>query len=272
MMKSTSSPKPAFELVSVPTRLGNIAVYRREGSPERVPILFLHGVYFDHHLWDGVVANITDRTVLTLDMPLHGDSRTRIPAQWTLADCADMLLTVLKHLQLPAVVAVGHSWGSMTILRAAVKEPTRFRAVGLCNMPLKQATVQQKLTFSLQHMALPFREFYMKQAAKSLFGQDSLLHNPGLTDALARPMSSLSNRNIRQIDRTVILNADDATALPARLSMPARALRGRTDYVPDPVGIETEWVDGGHVSPLEQPKAVTLFCRNLLMLAERSPQ
>jgi pimeloyl-ACP methyl ester carboxylesterase len=223
----------------------------------------LHGVYFDHHLWDYQISKIKDRTVVTIDMPLHGESREIIKPDWTLSDCADMLIEILDKLNYEKVIAAGHSWGSMTILRAASKHPERFEAIGLCNMPFKAATSRQRRLFRLQHAMLTFRKFYTKQAAKSLFGDTSLSGNPDLLKQLERPMNRLSGRQVREIDKKVIVDAEDATPLILDLKMRAMALKGAEDYVPTPSGIQTVVIEGGHVSPLEQPDSVLEFLKSL---------
>ena len=156
------------------TNLGKIAVYPKLVDSDKTPIIFLHGVYFDHHLWDEVIHSIQDRTTYSVDMPFHGLSKEITKNDWSLNDCAEMLLEILDRLQITKVIAVGHSWGSMTILRAASKQPERFESVLLCNMPFLPATKQQKFTFGFQHSMLLFRNFYTKQAAKALFGKTSL--------------------------------------------------------------------------------------------------
>lgn len=242
--------------------MGQIAVYQKLADTEKTPVIFLHGVYFAHHLWDEQVKDINDRTVITLDMPWHGESKEISKSDWTLNDCAEMLLEILDNLEIPKVIAVGHSWGSMTILRAANKQPERFLSVGLSNMPFQAATKKQKLLFRLQHSMLIFRNFYTKQAAKSLFGKTSLKENPSLTNQLKRTMDLLTNKQIKQIDKSVIVNADDATELIKNLKVKAIALKGEEDYVKAPPGIETLIIKGGHVSPLENPKELAkLFGR-----------
>jgi 3-oxoadipate enol-lactonase len=240
----------------VQTKLGTIAVQIRNCQSDKIPVIFLHGVYFDHHLWDIQAGNIKDRTVITLDMPLHGESRDIKKSDWTLNDCGDMLVELLDALQIRKVMAIGHSWGSMTILRAAHKYPEHFEHVGLCNMPFKAVTQKQKLKFWLQHLMLIFRNFYTKQAAKTLFGKKSLKEYPTLFTRLSLSMSVLTNKEVRQIDQKVILEAEDASSLIQNLQVKAIALKGREDYVPTPPKIETIMVDGGHISPLEDPQKV----------------
>ncbi len=240
----------------ITTGIGKIAFYQKQNQSTKTPIIFLHGVYFDHHLWDEIIDKINDRTVISIDMPLHGKSKEMNKQNWNLHDCAEMLILILHTLQLKKVIAVGHSWGSMTILRAANIKPERFESILLCNMPFKAATKKQKLIFQLQHTMLLFRDFYTKQVAKALFGTSSLKDYPTLFNQLKRPMQLLTNNQIKQIDKKVIIEVEDTTTLINNLKIKTLALKGEEDYVPKPPSIDTIIVKGGHISPLEQPKEV----------------
>jgi hypothetical protein len=111
---------------------------------------------------------------------------------------------------------------------------------------------------------LLFRNFYTKQAAKALFGKQSLAENPSLLNLLSRPMNALTNKEVKQIDKKVILDAEDATSLIHNLQVKAIALKGKEDYVPTPPKIETVIVDGGHISPLEEPLKVIDLIKQLI--------
>ena len=253
-------------LTHVPTKLGNIAVEieKREGA---TPVIFLHGVYLDRHLWDTQAAAVRDRTVLTMDMPHHGES-TDTPFGWSVGDCADMLLQILDQLRIDRVIAIGHSWGSMTIMRAAVRKPQRFAAVGLGNMPLEPGTRMKLLGYYLQSSMLPFRSFYAAQAAKVLFAPESLKTHPEFAVSLIATMDRLSDREVRQVDIAVVINPDNGFEVAKQLSVPALALRGEKDYVPEPPSIQTTTVPGGHISPLEAPRQVQDFVQRVIKLAE----
>ncbi|MFN6072308.1 MAG: alpha/beta fold hydrolase [Bacteroidota bacterium] len=245
------------------TTIGKIAIYQKEVDSNKIPFIFLHGVYFDHHLWDKVIDSVNDRTIIALDMPLHGLSKEITKNDWSLNDCADMLLEILDHLKIAKVIAVGHSWGSMTILRAASKQPERFENVLLCNMPFLAATKKQKITFVLQHSMLIFRNFYTKQVAKALFGKTLFKENPSLIEDLKRPMNLLSNAQIKQTDKAVIIDAEDASELIKNLKVRAVALKGVEDYVPAPPNIETIVIGGGHISPLEKPDEILSLVKKI---------
>jgi len=241
----------------ITTSIGKIAVYIKRQISDRTPIIFLHGIYFDHQLWNKQIEGITNRTIITVDMPMHGNSREIINPAWTLDDCANMLIEILNSLEIPKVIAIGHSWGSMTILRAASRQPDRFESVGLCNMSFKPATKGQKIASWFQHSMLIFRNFYANQSVKALFGKTSLEENPSLTAQLKRSMGKLTNRQIRHIDKAVMMDPEDSSNLIEALKVNAIALRGADDFVPVPPKIETITVKGGHVSPLEQPAEVS---------------
>jgi 3-oxoadipate enol-lactonase len=250
--------------IYIKTNIGRIAIHSNNHKSDKPPVIFLHGVYFDYHLWDNQTREIKDRMVISIDMPFHGESREITKSNWNLNDCAVMLIEILDSLKLTKVIAIGHSWGSMTILRAADKHPERFESIGLCNMPFHTASKKQKRTFGLQHSLLLFRNFYTKQAAKALFGKTSLAKYPLLINQLSRPMSVLTNKEVKQIDKKVILDAEDATSLIENLQVKAIALKGKEDYVPTPPKIETIIVEGGHISPLEEQLKVLNLIKTLI--------
>jgi pimeloyl-ACP methyl ester carboxylesterase len=252
-----------METKQIQTSIGEISISIKtvEGS---VPIIFLHGVYFDHNLWNYQIKRITDRTLITIDMPFHGMSKNITNRNWSLDDCALMLLEILDELKIDKVIAVGHSWGSMTILRAAEKYTGRFLALGLCNMPFNAPTKKEVRQIKLQHSTLLFRKFYMQQAGKSLMGKELLAKNPNLLDKLITPMMKLTNKEIKYTDKAVRIEAKEASYLVRNLKMPVFALVGEEDYVGLPPIKELTIVKGGHVSPIEVPEEVYNFIKEVI--------
>jgi len=251
----------------IDTKIGQIAIFHKQFELKNTPVVFLHGVYFDHHLWDYQLSAISDRPIIAIDMPLHGESKS-IKKNWNLDDCANMLMEILDSLKIEKVIAVGHSWGSMTIIRAANKNPNRFAALGLCNMPFKQPSKNEVRAIKFQHTAIVFRKFYMKQAGKALMGKESVKNNPKLMDKLIAPMSKLNNKEIKYTDKAVRMDAEDATHLITNLSMPVLAMVGEEDYVGLPPIKEAALVKGGHVSPIEVSDEVNKLISKLTKLAD----
>lgn len=251
-------------VTKISTRLGNIAMEVSPGSLEP-PLVLLHGVYLDRHFWDYQLNALRGRQIIALDMPHHGESATA-NRSWSLNDCAGMLLDVLDALSIDKAVVVGHSWGSMTAMRAAVLSPQRFVALGLCNMPLEPGNAGKVIKYQLQATLLPLRRFYTRQAAKALYAPESLHEHPEFVDSLQATMGRLSIREIRHVDMAVVINPDDGFEFLRRLSPPTLALKGEKDYVPEPPGIDLTIVPGGHMSPAEAPEQVLEFIRAVLAL------
>lgn len=268
MLTSTKAQPKQMEMRLIKTKIGDIAVFHKQVNYEKTPIIFLHGVYFDHNLWENQISEIKDRSVIAIDMPMHGESKKNIKPDWDLADCADMIIEILDSLKIEKAIAIGHSWGSMSILRAADKNPHRFPALGLCNMPFKEASDSEKRKIRLQHSALIFRNFYMKQAAKALMGKNSLSNDPQLLTKLINPMSKLTGKEIKYTDKAVRINAKDVSQLIKNLNVPSIALVGEDDYAGIPPLKDTIIVKGGHISPLEAPKEVTGLIHKLIRLSE----
>jgi 3-oxoadipate enol-lactonase len=267
MCCSQAQKSNQMEKKFIHTKIGQIAIFHNQSEFKNTPVIFLHGVYFDHHLWDNQLSAISDRPVIAIDMPFHGESKN-IKKNWNLDDCADMLLEILDSLKIEKVIAVGHSWGSMTIIRAANKNPNRFAALGLCNMPFKKPSKKEVSAIKFQHTAMIFRKFYMKQAGKALMGKESIKNNPSLIDKLITSMSKLSNKEIKYTDKAVRMDAEDATHLIAYLSMPVLAMIGEEDYVGLPPIKEVTTVKGGHVSPIEASDEVNKLISKLTKLAD----
>jgi hypothetical protein len=135
-------------------------------------------------------------------------------------------------------------------------------------MPFKEASKSEKRNIRLQHTALIWRSFYMKQAGKALIGKESLANNPELLEKIITPMNRLSNREIKYTDKSVRINAKDATRLTNNLTIPLIAMIGEEDYVGIPPIKEIFTVKGGHVSPLEVPNEVNTLISKLTKLAD----
>ena len=253
--------------IFVDTNVGKIAV-ETGGGGGTAPVIFLHGVYYDRGLWEAQIDALDGAGWAAIDMPHHGESR-EVRHDWSLGDCGAMLVEILDSLEIERAVAVGHSWGGMTLLRAASADPARFAAIGLCNTPLEEGNLGAVVGYYFQSTMLPFRSFYAAQAAKAIVGATSLRRDPGFVERIRRGMSVMSDAEIRHVDVTVAFGAKgDGAELVRGLKIPAAALRGVEDYVPDPPGLELEIVPGGHSSPVEAPKEVAAFVQRLRALAE----
>jgi pimeloyl-ACP methyl ester carboxylesterase len=257
-----------FEKAEVVTRMGKIALEKRKGSGADT-LIFIHGLYFDRHMWDAYTQALPQVPAVLLDMPHHGASQSPAKA-WNMRDCAEMLLEVLDALKITQVIGIGHSWGSMTLMRAAVLKPERFAALGLANMPLAPGNGFKQIGYALLSTTMLWRDFYTTQAAHALFAKASLRAHPELLPSFRQTMGCLSNRSLRRVDTAVRMAVDSGYVWLNQLKVPALALRGEQDYVPDPSPIPLRVVPGGHISPLEAREEMLDFIQRVMDLAKRN--
>lgn len=89
-------------------------------APGRAPIVLLHGVGLDRHVWDPLIEQLDPERhdVRALDLLGHGES-PRAPQGTTLADLADAVAATLDS----AVHLVGFSLGALVAQHLAVHRP-----------------------------------------------------------------------------------------------------------------------------------------------------
>lgn len=149
----------------IDTSLGQISIHVDQ-CPGGYPILFLHGLFLDGSLWDGLNAGVFSRTCITIDMPAHGQSGD-VGRSWTQDECTEMLIGILDDLGIDRCVVIGHSWGAITALLAAARYPTRIAALGLFNMPFTNPSPLQQLTARFQELLALFPRFTPSRFARS---------------------------------------------------------------------------------------------------------
>ena len=109
------------------------------------PIVFVHGFACGHSDWDAQVAHLSPRhQTVAVDLRGHGPSPS--PA----ADCsierygADVA-EVMRALNLPPAVLVGHSLGCRVVMEAALQAPNHTKAVVLVDGSQFSAAMEEPL-------------------------------------------------------------------------------------------------------------------------------
>jgi 3-oxoadipate enol-lactonase len=248
-----------------------VAVFEGGEGPA---VLLVHGYCGSHDDWADVAARLIDagRHVVTLDLPGHGASGLIRPVV-TVDDIATVVEQVLVTLDLRDVALVGHSLGSMGVLRLAEtgREPYRERvgALGLISCspspwrppevatvligshPLARPVLHSR---SLGHAALRATAFAADadEVAVELIRQ-SWRQTPYLTRwayAAGTVTSPLVAHGIERVDlpTVVVTGASDRLTPPDRAELLARRLPDAT----------LRLVEGaGHAVLVERPAEVT---------------
>lgn len=94
------------------------------------PLVFTHGLTHDHTAFDPQVDHFcTQHTVITWDLPLHGESRPY--SDFSYAAAADDLAAILDAEQIDRAVLVGHSMGGFVCQEFAIRFPERVMGMAL---------------------------------------------------------------------------------------------------------------------------------------------
>ncbi|MCU0566853.1 MAG: alpha/beta fold hydrolase [Oculatellaceae cyanobacterium Prado106] len=235
---------------------------RQAGSGSAV--MFLHGLGWDHHLWDSAFERYGDRHHLIAgDTRGHGQS-DKPPTPYSIRQFAEDWLQVLDRLQINTLKIIGFSQGSMIAMQMALLQPDRFSAclfaaTTCCNPPEVDANMQQRIALLDQMGA----EAAAKLASESIFSPRFIRQHPqyiaefiqrrAASDqaSLKRAMLATTGFNLcEQLQRLhqpcwVMAGADD------RLTPPALAQQVQ-DHLPNSKFIILP--DTGHMMPIEQPE------------------
>ncbi|MES2125432.1 MAG: alpha/beta hydrolase [Gemmatimonadota bacterium] len=107
---------------------GPIAV--EEHGSGALPLVLLHGMAGDAAFWAPVVRALGGRhRVIIPELRGHGRSAPAGNGDYSIAACAMDLESVLKALDLPRVVLVGHSFGASVAIEFASQFPDRVAAL-----------------------------------------------------------------------------------------------------------------------------------------------
>lgn len=120
------------------------------GSGNGEPLVFLHGICLSSAHWAPMMARLSSRRCIAIDMPGHGGSDG---ADYTGVDLRHwhtrMLVGCLDALGLESPHVVGHSYGGMIGLWLALDVPWRVRSVVSLGAPSVALGARPDLTFRM---------------------------------------------------------------------------------------------------------------------------
>ncbi|HEX3803180.1 MAG TPA: alpha/beta fold hydrolase [Solirubrobacteraceae bacterium] len=250
------------------------------GSGE--PLILLHGIATDRHIWDLVTAELaTDRRVVTPDLPGFGGSAP-VGDDFELGQVAERIVRGLAGRGIHGPFdLVGHSLGGGIAIALAAAHPRLVRRLvlvapaGLRPFP---ATVSNLLAAAADAVLAA------RRGAVSLtdvwWGRKLLLaltaaDGAELPPTLARQMVEASATAKRTAPALATITSSDLRPLLARTRMPVGVIWGEADRtvpiraIDDVLGARPEAVvaripDAGHVPMVECPEEFVAALRTLI--------
>jgi pimeloyl-ACP methyl ester carboxylesterase len=239
----------------------------RPPTPDRPPLVLIHGAGGDHLHWPPELRRISGASVLALDLPGHG--RSEGPGRRRIADYAADIVGFLEALGLTRVVLGGHSMGGAIAQVMALDHPERVAGLVLIGTGAKlrvaPALLDVILTDFESVLALmadwtfgPAAPAELKELGTKAMGETepAVLHG----DFTACDLFDIRDRLAEIRVPTLVIGGTDDKMTPLRFS------RYLAEGIP---GAQLEILEGaGHMMALEQPaamaSAVTEFMNRLL--------
>jgi pimeloyl-ACP methyl ester carboxylesterase len=166
------------------------------GSPDRPLLVLIHGGRDHARNWDFVAARLRKRYhVIAPDLRGHGDSAWAYGSQYSMPDFLLDLHQLLRHLDAPPAVLVGHSLGGAIALQYAGVYPDHVSKVvaieGLGPPPsmLTEKPVEERIDEWIQTMQDLATRHPRRYASLSEADARMREANPHLSPALARHLT-----------------------------------------------------------------------------------
>jgi pimeloyl-ACP methyl ester carboxylesterase len=156
---------------SIETPAGRIAIVEQGEGPAA---LFIHGVFLNADLWNGVIDGVSDlRRCIAPDLLCHGYTGERPDADVSFAGQARALVDLLDALDVGRVDLVGNDSGGAIAQILAARHPDRIRTLTLTNCdvhdgwppPAFMPTVQAVLGGGLRALLESMRDPTVARAA-----------------------------------------------------------------------------------------------------------
>lgn len=242
----------------------------RSGSG--TPVVLLHPLGVDRRYWDYLTPLLPGYTVLTYDLPGHGNSQTRPGAQ--IEDMAEQLLTLLQDQALEQAHVIGVSLGGLVAQHFAATHPEKIdRLVLVDTVAIYPPPVRAQWTERAATARSAGMGPLVEPTLASWFTPD-FLTAAGPEVTAVRSMLSQADPEGYAV-ACEALEAADATGLAGGIAAPTLVVCGTEDMPPFTAAVswfeskipQTEvcWLSPAqHAGVLEQPEVFAAALRKFL--------
>ncbi|MBI1885092.1 MAG: alpha/beta fold hydrolase [Chloroflexi bacterium] len=252
--------------------------YEEKGAG--TPVVFAHGLTFDHHMWDPQVEALSKRyRCLALDFLGHGAS-AGARSEYTLEGEAENLYTLMRQLGVEAAHVVGLSMGGMVGMRLALAHPQAVRSLVLLDTSAEPEVPDRAPLY--EGMAQASRDQGPEAVVDSVL---SFMFSQGFIQGQLEVVAGYKKRFL-DVDREgiywatlAITRRTDILDQVSRIRVPTLVIVGEEDIAvtPDKAEHIQERIAGsrlvripgsGHMTPIEQPERITELLSAFLASAE----
>lgn len=251
--------------------------YADNGAGE--PVLFIHGLTWDHTLWDHQVAALKDSyRCIAVDLIGHGQTPD-VDHEYSFFDLADYLAAFLHGIGVPSAHIVGLSMGGMAAMPMALEHPHSVRSLALLDTDAQPEAPEKVAAYGQLGQAVLAMGWnaVAEPVANILFGAP-YLSDPARKAAVVEKLATNDMEAVAGRALRTVTNRVDVLDRLGIISVPTTVIVGELDIAttPDKAEAIAEAIPGaklvripgaGHHSPLENPEAVTAALREHLARA-----
>jgi 3-oxoadipate enol-lactonase len=249
--------------------------YRDRGRGHETALLLIHGFPLDSRLWDAQIAGLSSH-IRVIAPDLRGCGRSEVPpGPYSMEQYAGDMAGLLDGLGIRRAVVAGLSMGGYIAFAMWRRYPERVRALVLADTRAEPDSPQARS--NRDAAALRVREIgpaaYAEEMLPRLLAPSSAA-NPRIRERALRMMAAQPIEGIVGALGGLRDRADSRGLLPG-ITVPALVIVGGDDSLTPPADART-MADGipdarlvevpraGHLSPLENPRAVNAALRKFL--------
>ncbi len=251
--------------------------YTDQGAGD--PILFIHGLTWDHTLWDHQVAALKDTyRCIAVDLIGHGQTPD-VDHEYSFFDLADYMAALLHAIGIPAAHVAGLSMGGMTAMPMALEHPHSVLSLALLDTDAQAESPEKVAAYGQLAQAAQAVGWgpVAEPVASILFGAP-YLSDP---DRKAAVIAKLVSNNVEAVGGRALRTVSNRAGIVDRIgaiSAPTTVIVGELDTATPPDRAEAMAAaipraalvvipGAGHHAPLENPDAVTAALREHLARA-----
>ncbi len=205
------------------------------GSPNAIPIIFIHGFPFSHKMWNfpgGQIDSLsTTNRVIAYDIRGHGESEVGT-AHYSIELFVDDLIALMDHLHIPKAIICGLSMGGYIALRAVERNPERILGLVLCDTRSEADGNEAKIRRAngIKFVQANGMKYYAQDYVKIVFASSSFEKYP---ESIKIIQSIVERTASTSIFGTLLALAarTDTTASLANIKCPTLILVGEKDNV-----------------------------------------
>lgn len=216
------------------------------------PIVFLHGFCEDSSVWDDFISAFKSNKIIRIDLPGFGGSEPVSNPSVELF--ADVVKSVLDHLEVKKCNLIGHSMGGYVSLAFAKKYESSLNGLGIFHSFPYADSEEKKASRakSIEFIKKNSHFHYVKQLFPNLFPPAFLSSNNFLVNKLIHRASSFPQAGIIG-GLELMMKRPDNSEILKKIKCPVLFILGKDDEViPFDKSIEqTALPDTAHIHILE---------------------